>query len=366
MADLIKREDTNGSLQRQDFITSLVSNLEQKKQVAEIMLKSGFMPPSYNTWEKLMVTMFKCQELNIPLMEGVSSIAIINNKPTMQGNLLLALINRSGKCKKMVFDSTDTYCTVTMARKDYELEHTEKFTLKDAQAAGLTSKDIWKKYTKTMLKWRAVANCARTVFPELLSGLYLPEEIASIDNTPVVVDEVGNVEIIETTPPAVKPNARSAYYDAITSDPVEPVKTPEPEAVEEPKTVETPAPTMPEIPKEEPKAVQVDSDVVSMIAKAATTDELLELFNRIPNDKKNLYLKYLSQRKAEIKDLVRNGEKKCQEIMQQIQSIDNAADYWTQEAALLQKIQMSGASLETRQKLFRALEEKGEKWNVSA
>ena len=47
----------------------------------------------------------------------------------------------------------------------------------DAKTLGLAGKDNWKKQPATMLKWRAVSACARVVFPDVIQGMYTPEEI---------------------------------------------------------------------------------------------------------------------------------------------------------------------------------------------
>lgn len=49
--------------------------------------------------------------------------------------------------------------------------------LKRAAAAGLASRDMWKKYPRPMLRSRVVSEGIRTVCPMATSGMYVPEEI---------------------------------------------------------------------------------------------------------------------------------------------------------------------------------------------
>lgn len=185
-------------------VNDLVLNLEKKKELAQIFIKSGLIPNQLNTPEKVLVCMFKAQELGLPPLEGLSGMAVINGKTTLQGNLILALINRSNKAKKIIVEEHENYCTVTMSRRDYEFEYTFTFSLDDAKKAGLSDKQIWKQYPRTMLKWRAVSGCARVVFSDVIGGLYTPEEIISIsDGFEGKVDEEGNIELIENSQ---KPN----------------------------------------------------------------------------------------------------------------------------------------------------------------
>jgi hypothetical protein len=48
--------------------------------------------------------------------------------------------------------------------------------------AGLWTKTVWASYPKRMLKYRARAYALRDIFPDVLEGLYLKEEIEESDN----------------------------------------------------------------------------------------------------------------------------------------------------------------------------------------
>lgn len=54
-----------------------------------------------------------------------------------------------------------------------------------AQRAGLTNKDNWKKYPRSMLRARTISEGCRTVCPMATSGMYTPEE--AVDMEPVNV-----------------------------------------------------------------------------------------------------------------------------------------------------------------------------------
>lgn len=59
----------------------------------------------------------------------------------------------------------------TIKRKGYE-PHTERFTLEDAEIAGLLKDDSgWKKYPQNMTRLRATGFCADVVCPDLTGGL---------------------------------------------------------------------------------------------------------------------------------------------------------------------------------------------------
>jgi hypothetical protein len=84
-------------------------------------------------------------------------------------------------------------CTVTMKRRG-ELAHVESFGMDDAErmmtseykngqrtTIKLSEKYNWKSMPKVMRKWRAIGACARVVFPDVLGGMYLREEVEDTD-----------------------------------------------------------------------------------------------------------------------------------------------------------------------------------------
>jgi hypothetical protein len=150
---------------------------------ANILLKSKFLPNSIQTPEQAIAIMMTARELNIPPMAAFSTINVIQGKPTVSPQLMLALINRSGQLENIEIH-TDAVkgmpvaVSVTMKRKGRS-PHSETFSREGAQSMGILGKDNWKKQPETMMKWRAVAACARVVFPDIVLGFYTPDEMGA-------------------------------------------------------------------------------------------------------------------------------------------------------------------------------------------
>ncbi len=162
------------------------------KQQAEMLVGSGFLPQSVNSPQKALAIMTLGRELGIGAWAALSSINVIQGKPTISPQLMLALINDSKQLEDMTIrDETDT-CVVMMKRVG-RTPHTAAFSMKDAAAMGLSNKDNWKKQPAIMRQWRAVAACARVVFPDVILGMYTPEEMGAN----VIADETGNMQIVE-------------------------------------------------------------------------------------------------------------------------------------------------------------------------
>lgn len=75
------------------------------------------------------------------------------------------------------------------------------WTLEQAKAAGLASKDNWRKFPRAMLRARCVSEGCRTVCPSSTSGLYVPEEVQDFEAK-------SPREVSELPPPA---NAAEAF-----------------------------------------------------------------------------------------------------------------------------------------------------------
>lgn len=144
-------------------------------KLATIAFKSGY---TQQNEAQLLFVMAKGFEIGVSPMQALDGIQVIKGKTTVSPQLMLALINRSGQLEDMKIDGNAKQCTVTMQRKGRSA-HTETFTMDNAQSMGLAGNYNWKAQPATMLKWRAVSACARVVFPDVIQGMYTPEEMGA-------------------------------------------------------------------------------------------------------------------------------------------------------------------------------------------
>jgi len=172
-------------------------------QISSVLVRSGFMPSHIRSEQQAAAIIMMGAEYGLSYWTSINNINVINGKPAASPQLMLAMINASGLLENIEFDCSDTVAIVTMKRSG-RAAHTESFSMDDAQKLGLAAKENYKKQPKTMLKWRAVAACARVVFPDVILGLYTPDELgADVD-----VDAEGNMTVVgeveevrSTTPP---------------------------------------------------------------------------------------------------------------------------------------------------------------------
>lgn len=154
---------------------------------SQMLLKSGFLPQSIKSPEQALAIILQGRELGIGPMAALNNISIIQGKPTVSPQLMLAMANATREVEDVQITSSEQGATVTIKRKGRKA-HTTTFGPKDAKAMGLDGKDNYKKQPATMYQWRAVAANLRVTFADVILGLYTPDEMGA------VVDEEGAIE----------------------------------------------------------------------------------------------------------------------------------------------------------------------------
>jgi len=145
---------------------------------------------AYGTPAGVLSTVMVGRELGLPAMASLRSVHVIEGKHSLSASLMVALVLKSGMAEyfePVSFDDKHaTYVTKRVgARKEVTLTH----TIEMAKTAWPKSKADWEKAflasgwgrnPTDMLVARATARLARMVYPDLLAGLYTPEELQEV------------------------------------------------------------------------------------------------------------------------------------------------------------------------------------------
>jgi len=153
-----------------------MSRWNEWQKLAMTLLKSNFLPPAYKTPEQVIAVLIKGKELGVPSWEALSSIHIIAGKPTVSPQLMLALVRRSGELEDIQIEKLEKSVKITVKRKGQSPITTE-FGVTEATMMQLINKDNYKKQPFTMFQWRAMSANFRITFPDVISGLYMSEEL---------------------------------------------------------------------------------------------------------------------------------------------------------------------------------------------
>lgn len=137
---------------------------------------------AYGTPQGVLATVMVGRELGLPALASLRCIHVIEGKHALAASLMVALVLKSGLAEYFEPVSfSDTEATYVTKRKGGRSEIRLTHTIEMATTAGLVKdKSGWLKNPIDMLVARASARLARMVYPDLLSGLYTPEELEEV------------------------------------------------------------------------------------------------------------------------------------------------------------------------------------------
>lgn len=231
----------------------VASCLEHYARLARMYLKAGVVPDTHtrNRDEEqriscVMVILMAADAIKMPHIQALAFMQVINNRVALWGDALPGLVRSSGKCHELtdVWEGTgdEMRCISTGGR--YRTDKTVEtcvrtFSVADAKKAGLWGKSgPWSNMPKRMLQMRARAFVVRDLWPDVLLGMGVVEELQDNETTEAatVESEAKNaLEIMRAraaAPPApIAPGwvAPAAPPPPEPPAPVEPPPAPKPE-----------------------------------------------------------------------------------------------------------------------------------------
>lgn len=170
-------------------------SFEEMFQLAQVFVKSGLLPQSVKTAETALAIMLAGREMGLPPMQSFRGLYVVNGQVTMSAQHMAAKLIEAGVVY-IIREMTADACEIEFRRSN-GMHLAYRYTMEDAKTAQLTDKDNWKKFAKDMLYNRCMALGARKVAPDVLAGMYTPDEIAGASLS--IDDEIG--EIIDVTVP---------------------------------------------------------------------------------------------------------------------------------------------------------------------
>jgi hypothetical protein len=218
-------------------------------ELGKVLAQSKLVP--LNKPEDVFVALKTGQELGLPFIVSISQIYPINGKPTLGIHLKKALCIKAGIIYEKIEDAVDIYEFVKCnengevltevkivngqqvkvpiiegygtleeqpantrkkavdKRTKYRIERDIKkpsgawktivaygsFSIGEAREAGLMDKENWQKYYRRMLDARALSIAINEVAPDVVGGLYMPNELSN----DFYVDESGTERVLDIT-----------------------------------------------------------------------------------------------------------------------------------------------------------------------
>jgi len=245
-----------------------ITDIDGCFRFASVVHNSGLAPKGLASPQAIMIAIQMGAELGMKPMTAIQNIAVINGRPSIWGDAMLAVCMKSNFFDHESFrerieeiDGVPTaFCT---ARRIGSPAITQDFSMDDAKKAGLLEKNTpWQTYEKRMLKFRARSWALRDCFPDVLLGLRGAEEqMDCIDHSaaeaPETLDDL--TEKLQGPPPPPLPGPPPPPLPADKTEAAEPAPNP---------------PTPDEVASDQ---TELTEDFSREIAKATTLGRLADL-----------------------------------------------------------------------------------------
>lgn len=179
-------------------------NFEQAMTFSKMLANSDMVPKDFKGKpENCLIAMQWGAELGIKPLQAIQNIAVINGRPALWGDAVIALVRSSPVCD-YVTETDDGHTATCRAKRKGEPEQITTFSMDDAKQAGLAGKQgPWSQYPKRMRQLRARAFALRDVFADVLRGMPIAEELRDMETAPVPggVKHMGAADEVKTALP---------------------------------------------------------------------------------------------------------------------------------------------------------------------
>ncbi|MGB0718221.1 MAG: recombinase RecT [Alphaproteobacteria bacterium] len=172
--------------------------MAEAMEFADQISKSALIPREYQGKPaNTLVAIQWGMELGLAPLQALQNIAVINGKPSMYGDALLAMVRADTRCRGVKEyiegegDKRTAVCIIKRSHGDEIEEIKRSFSVEQAKQAGLWNKaGPWKQYPERMLQHRARGNAMRDGFADVIKGI-------------ITVEEAQDYETKDVTPPKV-------------------------------------------------------------------------------------------------------------------------------------------------------------------
>jgi hypothetical protein len=165
--------------------TNLIpTDVDQALKISEMFAKSDLVPDNYrNKPANIFLAVSAGASLGLAPFQAMQNIAVINGKPSIWGDALLAMVRNDKRClsvKETIEgegNARTATCSVSRLAPNGETEViTASFSMNNAQKAGLLNRKPWQSYPDRMLQMRARGFALRDAFADVIGGLISGEE----------------------------------------------------------------------------------------------------------------------------------------------------------------------------------------------
>lgn len=153
-------------------------SLDEALKLADYLAESSIVPKDFQGKPgNILVAIQWGMEIGLKPMQAMQNIAVINGRPSLWGDAVLALVLASPLCEYIQEweENGTAFCKVKRKGKPEDIQ---RFGEEEAKKAGLIGKQgPWSQYPQRMKKMRARAFAVRDNFADVLKGIQIAEEV---------------------------------------------------------------------------------------------------------------------------------------------------------------------------------------------
>jgi hypothetical protein len=166
----------NNEIIVQDSTEIMLKDLENTQKMCSLLMKT----PHYQKIGQagIFAIVEKARSVGVNPIDALNGgMYFVQGKVEMTAAMMNHLIRAKGHSITKGKNSDDTICILHGKRKDNNDTWVESFSIEDAKKAGIY-RNQWLKYPKDMLFARALSRLARQLFPDVIKGCYVENEIS--------------------------------------------------------------------------------------------------------------------------------------------------------------------------------------------
>lgn len=151
------------------------------ERMAGAMVKSNLF--GFKSMEQAFALMLIAQAEGLHPAIAARDYHIIGGRPTLKADAMLARFQAAGG--KVEWKTYTDECVLGFFSHPQGGRIDVEWTIQRARMAGLSDKEIWKKYPRSMLRSRVISEGIRAVYPGCVGSMHTPEEIEDADLEPM-------------------------------------------------------------------------------------------------------------------------------------------------------------------------------------
>lgn len=209
----------------------MLRSLSELTGFAGMLVREGAAPKGMSVGH-VAIAIQAGMERGLGPLGGLQNGVVINGRFAWNGQGAFSLIQQSRLCrrgtlKKWIEGEGDDRAGVAEAwRVGYDKPQRVSFSTKDAKRAGLWGKEgPWRQYPERMLQWRALGLLARDLFPDVLGGFPIAEELEDYAYADAKASDSPKVSRLTIPEDAATPGKPDPLADILDIEPLPETET---------------------------------------------------------------------------------------------------------------------------------------------